>query len=159
MPMIDRGSDLGDYCETALVGLVPGSLFFLIVYFSSYSKIYKKRLSHNYECYFDSCLLIDHVHLLAHDVLSTERGLSEIFSLLVVSQRVLKLFQIFMLDGYVMKSDYHYCESVIVGIMTCSILRGIDTWFITCSRDQLILNEKERLHGMVKCQFVLAHLG
>ena len=83
---MDRGKLLGDYAETAFAGVVPGSLFFLIVCFSSESKIYFENIKKTTCTYLESCLLEHHFHFLAHYVFGTQSLLRKVFCLFIVRE-------------------------------------------------------------------------
>ena len=67
-----------------------------------------------------------------------------------------------MLNGYVVQCTYHYVEPVhgllIITFKWCVLgLVSILDYQVE-SLSQLILNENECFHGMMKCQLVLVHL-
>jgi hypothetical protein len=111
MPMMDKGRLLGD--RVPLFCVPPTPLCFRIICFSNESNIYTPRC-HFIRTYFDGSLLVDQVHLFAHNVLAAQGRLCKVLGLLIMGKCVLELLEVLMLDGDVMQGNYHHGEAIVI---------------------------------------------
>ena len=104
--------------------------------------------------YFNSWFFQDSIHFLRERMAFAQKFEGEITSFLVGEKWRLELFQIFILNGDIMKSNDHH-----------RLARLVWTWFSLLRRlgffrewKQFILDQDERFHGMVQRQVMLVEL-
>lgn len=96
-------------------------------------------------------LIKDLVHVLSHGVLSAKVLVSGLSSLGIGVQTCLVLLQEFLLDGDVVVSNAQDCKAVF-WLLDLFVLLSKDLG------DQLILDQNEGLHRVLKSQLVFTHL-
>ena len=99
--------------------------------------------------------LVQHfIHVVGHGVVGTQVLVRRLSCLGVRVQGGLVLLEELLLYCYIMISDAEHSQPVLRlldGFSFCLLIHDF--------RDQFVLDQNQSLHGMLQCQFVLAHLA
>ena len=95
---------------------------------------------------FVAALLKHRVHLNCEWVLLSHHLMSEISSLLIGAQTALILLQVFIFDSNIVQSDNHHCLSALHLLLPPVNLQ------------KLVLDEDQRLHGVMQGHLMFAEL-